>query len=208
MTTQSEKIYKFYPYRDFDLDALAGSYLWFSSIEDFNDPFEGMYLEQMAFKTPEDISNDDLLIFHQKGLLGTGFSEQEAIDKVSEYSYLLTNQITEGQLLEEKRIFRDAMVEAINRTVSDVKSRRFCCFIRDNENKRALENKLMWSHYANGLRGFALEFDDKQLAQSLEEENSQTILKDEIRYRELEAVDILSSAMSNQSTAIMYRTSC
>ncbi|MGL6260810.1 hypothetical protein [Vibrio sp. WXL210] len=40
-----DSIYRYYGYRDFDLDSLANSYLWFSRIDDFNDPFEGLYID-------------------------------------------------------------------------------------------------------------------------------------------------------------------
>ena len=41
----SDSLFKFFGYRDFDLDALANSYLWFSNVKDFNDPFEGSDLD-------------------------------------------------------------------------------------------------------------------------------------------------------------------
>ena len=82
---KSEKIYKFYGYRDFDLDAFAGSYLWFSKVEDFNDPFEGLYREQIKFRKPEEITDQDVILFYKATALYEGLSEEEANDKAIDY---------------------------------------------------------------------------------------------------------------------------
>ena len=79
-------IYKFCGYRDFDLDALAGSYLWFSKVSDFNDPFEGLYLEQMKFRTADNLSDKEAVLLFKSSILHKGFSEEEVNEKAIEFA--------------------------------------------------------------------------------------------------------------------------
>lgn len=168
------RIGKFFSGNENAKDNLKNSTLWFSFPEDFNDPFEGRIKVK---KTYEDNT----------------FSSRSEAEKVadlnSEYFYKFNKEFYDHLVglgaLEDKIEFifrlwadiaKDANTEIIN-------SEGYCCFCKWN--KKSLLNQLMWSHYANGLRGFCLVFDQKKLHDSLIEMNDEESLYFEpVKYKD------------------------
>ena len=188
---KSERIYKFYGYRDFDLDAFAGSYLWFSKVKDFNDPFEGLYREQVKFRKPEEISNDDIILFYKASALFEGFKEEQANDKAISYFTEIHKDLDAHRVS-----IANALEDSILKTLNEMESNRYCCcFVRDYKDHKALTNKLMWSHYANGLRGFALEFENNSLSDSFDDKHDFKTQGGIVNYRRMEAIDNFESMM-------------
>jgi len=186
---KSERIYKFYGYRDFDLDAFAGSYLWFSKVKDFNDPFEGLYREQINFRKPEDISDQDVILFYKASALIEGFTEEQANDKAISYFTEIQNDLDVQKVLIAK-----SLEESMLTTIDEMESNRYCCcFVRDYKDQLALTNKLMWSHYANGLRGFALEFENNSLSDSFDDNHDFKTQGGIVDYKRMERIDSLNS---------------
>lgn len=60
-----------------------------------------------------------------------------------------------------------------------------CCFARNNEYGDVLKNRLMWSHYADGLRGFCIEFNKKMLMKGITENLGEEIFFSEMKYGQL-----------------------
>jgi len=181
----SERIYKFFGYRDFDLDAFAGSYLWFSGVKDFNDPFEGLYREQIKFRCGSELTNDEAMIYLMESNIFDGLSNEAASEKVLADLAKFNNPFKH-----HKELIATALKKATIRTLDLIEKERFCCcFIRDYHDKSALNNKLMWSHYANGLRGFALEFETDSLSDSFDSNNSFNTQGGIVSYRNLKVVD-------------------
>lgn len=194
---KSEKIYKFYGYRDFDLDALAGSYFWFSKASDFNDPFEGLYIEQLKFRDAADLSSEDVFFYLVQLAIYNGVPEGDAIKQAQEKQKSLdfipdsfrTNPIQASSIHPSKHFVAYSVKDTSLKTINSIKSSKFCCFIRDYRDCPALKNKLMWSHYANGLRGFAIEFDTKSLYDSMNKHNSFEIQGGYVNYKNLKVLD-------------------
>lgn len=189
---KSERIYKFFGYRDFDLDAFAGSYLWFSKVKDFNDPFEGLYREQIKFRKPEEVSNNDVILFYKASALFEGLSEEQANDKAINHFAEIQNE------LEIHRVsIANSLEESMLKTIDEMESNRYCCcFVRDYKDQPALTNKLMWSHYANGLRGFALEFENNSLSDSFDNNHDFKTQGGVVDYKRMEVIDSLTSMVN------------
>jgi hypothetical protein len=157
-----ENIFRFYGNRDFDLDSLANSYLWFSKIEEFNDPFEGMYEERVLFPDVQSFSIEEAISFYHKldaaEWKGTGKKTQplgvnvESMLKTSKGRYAL------------RTIACDTLREETLNQFNIAKHHLYhCCFVFNKGEEFALENKLMWSHYGAGLRGFVVEYSTKHV---------------------------------------------
>ncbi|EOX4341855.1 DUF2971 domain-containing protein [Vibrio cholerae] len=157
-----DSLFKFFPYNSHDLDALANNYLWFSHYYDFNDPFEDVFINNAISMDKYD------------------FDERKAIEfyKVLHANMIPSHQL-ERQLLEQKidGTFREKYQSMMDSTfkgaLSDLKyfveNSKATCFARDHKNSKAIKNKLMWSHYANGLRGFCIEYDREKLISGISE---------------------------------------
>ncbi|WP_029836709.1 DUF2971 domain-containing protein, partial [Vibrio parahaemolyticus] len=72
--------------------------------------------------------------------------------------------------LEFKRKQLKVFEKAHKKTVSNlINNYKWCCFSEPSEkNLSPMSNRLMWSHYANGLRGFVIEFEKEALIDSLD----------------------------------------
>lgn len=148
-------IYRLYKFREVNtnsLTSLANASLWFSSKEDFNDPFEGTLVLDASL-TEEDFelwkSNVDWAM--------EICSEDSEFVKLCQYLDLDPN-VTDERTLIFKGLTKDLSV------LTDIihKSKFLCLSQRDNDFDPIYEN-LMWSHYAQGLRGFCLVFNNESL---------------------------------------------
>lgn len=144
----SETIFKFFGFRDFDLDALCNSYLWFSKLHEFNDPFEGLYEEQVGGITEDKVDPQKAIVTLHKALLAEGRTQDEAISYIGEY---INHEDFKQNLLQNYQVIERELKELYK----EHKKRLYCSFTRDLEGN---QNKLMWSHYGVGLSGFCLEF--------------------------------------------------
>ncbi|MEM5505087.1 DUF2971 domain-containing protein [Shewanella frigidimarina] len=153
----NKSIFRFYSNRDFDLDSLANSYLWFSKVEDFNDPFEGMYEERIAFPDVRNLSIDDAIDFYEKiGNLNTSVKSENNLPSDDSINHML--KTSKGRY-ELRRIVCEAIRESTLEQFNIAKYTLYhCCFVYNKDESFALKNKLMWSHYGAGLRGFAVEY--------------------------------------------------
>lgn len=157
-----QSIYKFFPYNPHDLDALSNNYLWFSHYSDFNDPFEDLFI-QNALNVEINKYEEKKAIEYYK-LIHKGRVPADQVE-----AFILELCIT-GKLEEH---YRDSITKTIeyakNRFSKFVSDSKVCCFAQDKllTEESALTSRLMWSHYANGLRGFCIEYDRKKLIEGL-----------------------------------------
>lgn len=176
----TKSLYRFFPYNAHDLDALANNYLWFSSYSDFNDPFEDLFVQNAIHANLGDYDQDKVIALYQ---------ELHKNDKPkAEINDILIELISKNKL-------RSYHEEHVNNIVTFTKTElnhhiqnsKACCLVFDNIDKgeMALENKLMWSHYGNGLRGFCVEYDYAQLIKSLFELAQQEVGLCPMEYKEL-----------------------
>lgn len=160
--TNQKSIYKFFPYNPHDLDTLANNYLWFSKFSDFNDPFEDVFLANALdseLPTYNEVDAIKLLKLANEGQANP-LEVERSLTKLklsgglrSKYEHMLSSTIDHA-----KGMFKE-----------HIENSRVCCFAKDDiDNKApAIQNKLMWSHYGNGMRGYCVEFAQDELIRSI-----------------------------------------
>ncbi len=124
-------MFKYFSFSEYALANILNDELYMNHYEAFNDPFECWATVTTGFPNKNDKSNRLLSIYK-----AWGFDNLD--DKNANENY---------------DIYSESLVDTQLDIPSIVNSARITCF-----SKRA-DNLLMWSHYADGLRGFCLEFD-------------------------------------------------
>jgi len=125
-------MFKYQSFNDFSRKNLLKSSLYFNKHDYFNDPFECCPIERTGY--PDPIRERDRFLSVIKSW---GFSVNMAKDALDSY-----------------KIYVDELEDWPEIISSKKKSARISCFGAEDN------NLLMWSHYADGLRGFCIEFDD------------------------------------------------
>ncbi|NQY62141.1 MAG: DUF2971 domain-containing protein [Alteromonadaceae bacterium] len=186
------KVYRFFSDDDYNFEGVAESYLWFSEVKKFNDPFEVIIkkgdfdFQQLSFIQLKAflLCNDGISLNDQ----GTG--RGYTIGDLSEENLhlLITKKFDE---------LSKALNEIVLGIINKKQHNKFHCLAHDAKIK-PLENRLMWSHYASGLRGFVLEFEFDPILDSLANENGDafdgyTL----INYTELGFNDYIKSVIDN-----------
>lgn len=123
-------LYRYRPINPNEIEALEKGYLWFSSANDLNDPFEGsIKLKEVAKDTSMQIS------------LQTTVSINGGNPEVRKNIFEITNLIRQSN-----DYYKWAFQSMLPKT-------KVCCFSKTNT------DKLMWAHYANNHKGMVLEYD-------------------------------------------------
>jgi len=128
-------IYKYCAFDQFALENLKNIQLWCNHYEVFNDPFECWCIKKTGIPDP--------------------INEWDRFDHIAK-----TWGFTSGHDVSMEDLFEycSEFVHQYSMRVSQyVDSARITCF------SQRPDNLLMWSHYANGLRGFCIEFDINKL---------------------------------------------
>ncbi|GAB7224766.1 hypothetical protein VoSk93_39850 [Vibrio owensii] len=166
------KLYKFRQVDTYSLSGLSNSTLWFSDLNDFNDPFEGSY-----------VLDDTVSDYVRQNLLSRATPKPDSeIDVVQRDRMLDEAGVTGDDTQEDiflkmlRRDFEKALIGTVH------KSKAICMSQYSSEQDPLYEN-LMWSHYASGLRGFCLVFDSEQLQQGFYEREL-TIRPIEVEYQD------------------------
>ncbi|KHS72133.1 hypothetical protein RC77_03340 [Pectobacterium brasiliense] len=186
------KIFKFSTLDIYKISSLASNEIWFSKLEDFNDPFEGgveITLERnSAEELNEVLKNIDSFMEIKYNL---GFPIDYA-DKYFEFLHKIG--LADGEKIiyrknysnEEIKIITDFIYNAFKSELNQ-KEKYFACSFMESGNE-VLTDHYMWSHYANGLRGYCLCFDKKKLTDSLtmiDENNSLYLGSANVNYRNI-----------------------
>lgn len=164
-------LYRFLSVKPHVIESIFEQYLYFNNISDFNDPFEDIFIARATLPNPKDISDGTLIRLHQK--MRKHYPEAKVFSN-EEFTEMLLKNISltpyKSQLLKLIYFSIEKQYELF------ITNKKHCCFIQDDDEHgvKALKNKLMWSHYADGLRGFSIEFDKAKLLQHLSicEENN------------------------------------
>jgi hypothetical protein len=145
-------------------------YLWFASAQSFNDPFE----TEAAFIYPEYSLNDKSRyvslamcheIFMAQGNLGAIKPFPPNLEPRELYEILVDHyRKLAGGLMKEVYLKKIGVCCL----VSDTSCNELAPCCKQAEENNPYLNRLMWSHYANGLSGICLEFDALALYQSLD----------------------------------------
>jgi len=133
------KLYKYQPYTVWSLDNLKNRQLWFSKPCRLNDPFD------CAFPTvPSEPNEDEWRRLHQDAR--ETVQDKERFD----LEYSLNGNYSDQFRNFVRRQTKDFLTTRRRTTLYES---GLACF------SEILDNLLMWSHYADGHRGFCLEFD-------------------------------------------------
>lgn len=166
----NENLFKFFPYKDHDLDALANNYLWFSSYSDFNDPFEDIFINN--------VFNDNPITEQFDAKKAINFLKLGYANKMSphEAEKTILDMVINKKLESTYNNLMQKLYETEYSTLKEyIKKAKASCFVRNNANSVAIKNKLMWSHYANGLRGFCVEYHYNTLIKGISERLGKSI---------------------------------
>jgi hypothetical protein len=132
----NKSVYKFCSFNSYSLNNIKSNQLYCSNYETFNDPFECWCIEQTGIPDPEKESDRFFNVIKAWGFPDT--DKESALEHY--YDYMEEFNHTHSPKV---RYFIDSALIA--------------CFCSN------FDNLLMWSHYADGLRGFCIEFDKKLL---------------------------------------------
>jgi hypothetical protein len=153
----------------YDLDALHNSYMWFDAINNQNDAFEGKYKlvnkEILPAKKYE-------LILELHNRLRSEYGNSDFIEKCR---YILTLYQSSSTEFNKKS---QILIEDLSNFLLDNSNKKNYIFsgsvrTKDNILKNEtdpLTNHLLWGHYANGFKGFCIEWDLTILNDSLKKQ--------------------------------------
>lgn len=152
---------KFYSFEEHHVSAFNNYSAWFSKPSEFNDPFEGNYKLELSALSEERLKE---IIFHDiDNCTSNPFSciftetiERHRVNKEDAINLLLP-MFYEDMLKhqEELTLHTSSLIKEVRGAFDNS---GVCCFL-SGETHEALNNPLMWGHYGNGLRGFALGFE-------------------------------------------------
>jgi hypothetical protein len=155
------KLYKFRDVNDYSINCLKSSQLWFSDLDKFNDPFEGSY-----------ILNEKLTYTTRRQLMNRVTPNKSKVNEAERKRMLAEAGVTDNGANRSEFCFKLAkrdFKEALIRTVHN--SKAVCLSHYDSDSiKDPLYENLMWSHYADGLRGFCIVLDRQILFDYLYDE--------------------------------------
>ncbi len=139
-------LYRYRPMKKHDFQSLQEGYLYFSSPQDFNDPFE--FSVDPSVRLPRPSPGRDWETFKDINAKVLNISHDEVVRRIFEGSI-------NGLLEEQERVWNEALLGDKTELVGDICC---CCLSKSND------HPLMWGHYANGLKGLVIGYDTKLLA--------------------------------------------
>lgn len=174
MGIPSPFFYKFSALNINSLSALAEGKAWFSRLADFNDPFEGQFL----IKRP-DIELDKERLFQYMGNILPKNVLSEPVSDIIRRNY---EQSPDGF----KKTIEQAVSTTYNRFHNAFKNISAFCLASDIPNVDAshVSNVMMWSHYADGMKGFCIKFKPEYLLSSLREMNEANFNIAQVHYQD------------------------
>jgi hypothetical protein len=127
-------MFKFLKFNNYTLDNLKKGQLWGNYYDFFNDPFECWCIEKTGIPDPDKEKERYDNIVATWGYDPGPYNREEYFEYCSEFDNPYSMKVSYY-----------------------IESARISCFCKRPD------NLLMWSHYADGLRGFCLEFDRSEL---------------------------------------------
>lgn len=158
---------KFYKFRGVDansINSLANNELWFSAKDTFNDPFEGVWSINDTLKE----SDFNLLKGHPAF---TNWLAQAYVN----------SDIKENKKNENLLIIKYLKKE-IKSLINIIHGSKILCLSFKEDKKDPIFENLMWSHYAQGLRGFCLVFNEKNLQKDINQASGKRMRAIEVLY--------------------------
>jgi hypothetical protein len=128
-------MYKYFSFSEYALANILNDELYMNHFESFNDPFECWAEVITGFPNLSDNSERLQIILNAWGF-DTSINED---------------------VIENYDLYSESLIDMQPDVQEVLDGARITCF------SKRCDNLLMWSHYANGLRGFCLEFDPELL---------------------------------------------
>jgi hypothetical protein len=125
-------IYKYFKFDEYSVSNLIRNELFCNNPKAFNDPFECWFITREGIPHPENEPDR-----FNSVCKAWGYEIETNVGDFDDYY----------RYMEELELYQPNLKGFLN-------SVRISCFSKE------VDNLLMWSHYADGLRGFCLEFDD------------------------------------------------
>ncbi|MFG1359328.1 DUF2971 domain-containing protein [Xanthobacter pseudotagetidis] len=163
-----DRLYKYRQFTEYHLDALKKDVLWLSSPDRLNDPYEAQVSFDVERFIVEDQSVDDFLKTARKARqaieAGEDWrpSEPERPITVGDWRRQTVSTILQSSNLPEKEAFA-SIVEEWSKEQALAHVRSMSQQFRTGFSVLSLSatgnNKLLWAHYSNSHKGFAIEYD-------------------------------------------------
>lgn len=162
-------LYKFRTVNTNNLIALSNRQLWFSNQHDFNDPFEGAFIQDN---------------YVPKEKLSTFVCKPKEEIGVKKYLEMLENLGLKEEGLTNDVLLQKIAEHDMGKLISIVHNSKIVCLSMGSEKNDPITNNLMWSHYADGLRGFCLVFDNDLLQNDMSESSDKAMRPIEVEYKD------------------------
>lgn len=177
-------IYKLYKFREVNtnsLTSLANAELWFSSKEDFNDPFEGTLI------LDETLTEDDYSLWMSRVEWTMDITPLD-----NNFSKLCENLSLDPNETNEKKLILEGLRSDLRVLTNIIHKSKFLCLSQRDQLCDPIYENLMWSHYAQGLRGFCLVFNNDDLQTDINVASEKRMRGIKILYQEKPNQIILS----------------
>lgn len=177
MNRKNIKVFKFRSGNENDLDALFENFMWFSGLSDLNDPYEG-------YASFENAGIDD--DFRER-FLASVYAKQPKKEVSPEVEASVYRKDYEADTGTSFSDYVDAKAIEIIESFYDEHKNDFkilsLSLAKDShEHPAPLNNMLMWSHYANGFKGFCVEYDYEKLKTSIETNANIELATSQVKY--------------------------
>lgn len=202
MNSNNIRVFKFRYGNESDLDALFENYTWFSGLSDLNDPYEGY----------ASFSDDDIDDNFREAFLAAVYAKEpkEGVSPSAEAStyrkhYEKDTGTSFSDYVDSKAITIIKSYYAEHK--SDFKIFSLSLAKDDHKHPAPLNNMLMWSHYANGFKGFCVEYNFEKLKHSIETENNLELATSQVKYATDGKLPVIKMKTFMQSTIDASRDS-
>ncbi|CAI1754758.1 Protein of uncharacterised function (DUF2971) [Serratia entomophila] len=167
-------VYKFSALNINSLSALSEGKAWFSKLSDFNDPFEGQFIV-----SPPDLKNDREKFFehmaknipsHPLTVPAAEAVRKRYFDSPDEFESFVNKLV-----IETHHKFYESYLNIVA-----------YCLASDIAGVEAshVSNVMMWSHYADGMKGFCIKYNPNKLMVSLNKLNDEKFYWAKIEYQD------------------------
>lgn len=153
-------LYRYYSGTTRNIESIAEGYLWFSSLDKMNDPFEGAH-----FLDESNLNISSAKSIIRRTLIRSGMVPALAARAIDQkLKHLKTEKLKLEFLKHSIRHTHETAYEELIK-------QGYCCMIgEDTAQEESLTDAqliLMWGHYGQGLAGFRIEFETNGLIDSL-----------------------------------------
>jgi hypothetical protein len=183
------RVFKFRAGTSTDVESLRESYLWFENLNKQNDPFEGW-----AAINDTDITNSQrinfLKKFHNIETELNHITEQKVQELYLSYLKKGSNQFEHYVDGKARSILNTFFNEFRDET-------HICSFSKkiSNDNHKfpfPLNSMMLWSHYANGFKGYCVEYGFDELMTSINQINDIDIVSHPVKYSQTGKLPLIS----------------